>query len=64
MKGGNGMKVYELEEVLFGDDVEIDTEDYKLLWQGYSTMGIPDEFRNSEIIDVSINNGYLLVRIK
>lgn len=57
------MTINDLERVMYDCAVEIDTEDYEVLWQGNSNKGIPERFGDREIIDITTNDNYILIRI-
>lgn len=57
------MTINDLERVMYDCAVEIDTEDYEVLWQGNSNKGIPARFGEREIIDITTNDNYILIRI-
>lgn len=56
------MTISDLERIIYDCNVEIDTEDYEVLWQGRNYQ-IPERFGDCEIIDITTNDNYILIRI-
>lgn len=57
------MTIHDLQKLLYDSNVEIATQDYETLWQGNSNKGIPNYFYHHEILDITTNNNYILIRI-
>ena len=57
------MDIKDLSNLLYDANVEIDTEDFEVLWQGNSNKGIPNYLYHYEIIDITTNAGFILIRI-
>lgn len=56
------MTISDLEKIIYDCAVEIDTEDNGVLWQGRNYQ-IPERFCDCEIIDITTNDNYILIRI-
>lgn len=57
------MTISDLEKIMYDCAVEIDTEDYEVLWQGNLNKGIPARYGDCEIVDITTNDNYILIRI-
>ena len=56
------MTIIDLKKLIFDCNVEIDTEENEMLWQG-GHYQIPERFDDCEIIDITTNDNYILIRI-
>lgn len=56
------MTINDLSKLLYDCDIEIDTEHYETLWQGRDHQ-IPKCLNDCEIIDITTNDNYILIRI-
>lgn len=57
------MTVKEFRELLFDTKIEIDNFNYEKLYQGNYWSKNLDIYDNFEIINITINEGYILIRI-
>lgn len=56
------MTINDLSKLLYDCNIEIDTEHYETLWQG-GNYQIPKCLNDCEIIDITTNDNYILIRI-
>lgn len=56
------MTINDLSKLLYDCNIEIDTEHYETLWQG-GNYQIPKYLNDCEIIDITTNDNYILIRI-
>lgn len=56
------MTINDLERIIYDCNVEIDAEDNEVLWQGRNYQ-IPKCLGDCEIIDITTNDNYILIRI-
>lgn len=56
------MFINDLKKLIYDCNVEIDTEDNEILFQGRNYQ-IPERFGDCEIIDMTTNDNYILIRI-
>ena len=57
------MTIKEFKKLLYDAKIEIDNEDFEMLWQGTTNNKKLDDFDNYEIIDITTNAGFILIRI-
>ena len=57
------MTIKDIMKLFYDCKIEIDTEDFETLWQGYSDKIIPFYLQDFEIIDITTNAGFILIRI-
>lgn len=56
------MTINDFSKLLYDCNIEIDTERYETLWQG-GNYQIPKCLDDCEIIDITTNGNYILIRI-
>lgn len=56
------MTINDFSKLLYDCNIEIDTEHYETLWQGRNYR-IPKCLNDCEIIDITTNDNYILIRI-
>ena len=57
------MTIKEFKKLLYDAKIEIDNEDFEMLWQGTTNNKKLDDFDDCEIIDITTNAGFILIRI-
>ena len=57
------MTIKEFKKLLYDAKIEIDNEDFEMLWQGTNNNKKLDDFDDYEIIDITTNAGFILIRI-
>ena len=57
------MTIKEFKKLLYDAKIEIDNEDFEMLWQGTTNNKKLDGFDDYEIIDITTNAGFILIRI-
>ena len=57
------MTIKEFKKLLYDAKIEIDNEDFEMLWQGTTNNKKLDDFDDYEIIDITTNAGFILIRI-
>ena len=54
-KGVKTMTINEFKKLLYDAKIEIDNEDFEMLWQGTNNNKKLDDFDDYEIIDITTN---------
>ena len=57
------MKIKDLSKLLYDAKIEIDNEDFEMIWQGHSNNKKLDDFNDYEILDITTNADFMLIRI-